>query len=93
VPTGSGSDLSEEPVEGFEPAALDCRAAPWCPPGPVPISFLRRRFCDDARRRPERPPRAGGPAGAASGPRLCVGDGGWDGEERWNPDPSVELFR
>jgi hypothetical protein len=35
VVTGSGSDLSEESVVGVEPAALDCRVAPWCPPGPV----------------------------------------------------------
>jgi len=35
VPTGSGSDLSEESVVGVEPAALDCRVAPGCPPGPV----------------------------------------------------------
>jgi hypothetical protein len=30
---GLGSDLSEELVVGVEPAALDCRAAPSCPPG------------------------------------------------------------
>ena len=29
---GLGSDLSEELVVGVEPAALDCRAAPRCPP-------------------------------------------------------------
>jgi hypothetical protein len=31
---GSGSDLSEELVVGVEPAALDFRVAPRCPPGP-----------------------------------------------------------
>lgn len=33
--TASGSDLSEAPVLGFEPAALDFVAAPRCPSGPV----------------------------------------------------------
>ena len=33
VVAGSGSDLSEELVVGVEPAALDCRVAPECPPG------------------------------------------------------------
>ncbi|MBA2311969.1 MAG: hypothetical protein H0V97_04110 [Actinobacteria bacterium] len=32
---GPGSDLSEELAVGLEPAALDCRVAPECPPGPV----------------------------------------------------------
>ncbi len=32
---GLGSDLSEEPVWGCEPVALDCVAVPGCPPGPV----------------------------------------------------------
>ena len=32
---GPGSDLSEELVVGVEPAALDVRAAPACPPGPA----------------------------------------------------------
>jgi hypothetical protein len=32
---GPGSDFSEEPVLGFEPAALEPVAAPLCPPGPV----------------------------------------------------------
>ena len=32
---GSGSDLSEELVVGVEPAALDGRVAPCCPPGPA----------------------------------------------------------
>ena len=32
---GSRSDFSEELVLGVEPAALDCRVAPWCPPGPA----------------------------------------------------------
>src|SRR5215203_5442836 len=31
---GPGSDLSEELVVGVGPAALDCRVAPRCPPGP-----------------------------------------------------------
>jgi hypothetical protein len=31
----SGSDLSKELVVGVEPAALDFRVAPGCPPGPV----------------------------------------------------------
>jgi len=30
---GPGSDLSEELVVGVEPAALDCRVVPGCPPG------------------------------------------------------------
>src|SRR6186997_2747576 len=34
VVAGSGSDLSEEPVVGVEPAALEFVVAPWCPPGP-----------------------------------------------------------
>jgi transposase InsO family protein len=33
---GPGSDFSEVPAVGIEPAALDCRVAPMCPPGPVP---------------------------------------------------------
>ena len=32
---GPGSDLSEELVVGVEPAALDVRVAPECPPGPA----------------------------------------------------------
>ena len=32
---GSESDLSEAPVLGFEPAALDFVVAPGCPSGPV----------------------------------------------------------
>ena len=32
---GPGSDLSEELVVGVEPAALDIRVAPECPPGPA----------------------------------------------------------
>jgi len=35
VLAGSGSDLSEELAAGVEPAALDRRVAPECPPGPV----------------------------------------------------------
>jgi hypothetical protein len=32
---GPGSDLSEVPAAGCEPAALDIRDAPMCPPGPA----------------------------------------------------------
>ena len=32
---GPGSDLSEELAVGVGPAALDCRVAPGCPPGPA----------------------------------------------------------
>jgi hypothetical protein len=32
---GPGSDLSEEPVWGCEPAALESESFPRCPPGPV----------------------------------------------------------
>jgi hypothetical protein len=39
---GSGSDLSEELVVGVEPAALDCRVAPCCPPGPAAYSRSSR---------------------------------------------------
>jgi hypothetical protein len=42
VLAGSGSDLSEELVVGVEPAALDCRVAPECPPGPAACSCSSR---------------------------------------------------
>jgi hypothetical protein len=45
-PVGPGSDLSEELVVGVEPAALDCRVAPGCPPGPV--SMLGWRVAREA---------------------------------------------
>jgi hypothetical protein len=32
---GPGSDFSEELAVGIGLAALDCRVAPVCPPGPV----------------------------------------------------------
>src|SRR6478735_10368027 len=35
VVTGPGSGLSEEPVWGREPAALESESLPRCPPGPV----------------------------------------------------------
>ncbi len=35
VAVGPGSDLSEESAVGVGPAALDCRVAPGCPPGPA----------------------------------------------------------
>jgi hypothetical protein len=34
---GPGSDLSEEPVWGCEPAALESESFPRCPPGPVVV--------------------------------------------------------
>lgn len=43
VVAGSGSDSSEELVVGVEPAALDCRVAPSCPPGPVVNDCRRMR--------------------------------------------------
>ena len=42
-PAGPGSDLSEELVVGVEPAALDVRVAPGCPPGPAARAFSARR--------------------------------------------------
>jgi hypothetical protein len=42
---GSGSDLSEELVVGVEPAALDVRAAPDCPPGSVADVHSSRIIC------------------------------------------------
>ncbi len=36
---GPGSDFSEVPAMGIGSAALDCRVAPMCPPGPVPGAF------------------------------------------------------
>lgn len=44
VPTGSGSDLSEEPAAGVEPVALDVRGAPVCPPGPVAARLRASRM-------------------------------------------------
>jgi len=35
---GPGSDFSEAPALGFEPAALESVAAPTCPPGPASSS-------------------------------------------------------
>lgn len=35
IMAGLGSDLSEVPVVGVEPAALELRVAPCCPPGPT----------------------------------------------------------
>jgi hypothetical protein len=43
VVAGSGSDSSEELVVGVEPAALDCRVAPSCPPEPVVNDCRRMR--------------------------------------------------
>ena len=37
---GPGSDLSEVPAVGIGLAALDCRVAPRCPPGPVAIALV-----------------------------------------------------
>ena len=42
---GSGSDLSEELVVGVEPAALDVRAAPDCPPESVVDVLSLRIIC------------------------------------------------
>jgi hypothetical protein len=42
---GSGSDLSQELVVGVEPAALDVRAAPDCPPGSVADVPSSRIIC------------------------------------------------
>jgi hypothetical protein len=36
---GPGSDCSEVSAVGIGPAALDCRVAPRCPPGPVAIDL------------------------------------------------------
>ena len=44
VVAGSGSDLSEEPVVGVEPAALELVVAPWCPPGPAPFGWSVSRI-------------------------------------------------
>lgn len=43
LPGGPGSDSSEEPVWGCEPAALDRSDAPRCPPGPHPRGVRWRR--------------------------------------------------
>ena len=51
---GPGSDLSEELVVGVEPAALDCRVVPGCPPGfaaPRRSSVIMVRQMWSARRR------------------------------------------
>ena len=51
---GSGSDFSEELAVGVEPAALDCRVAPWRPPGPaarLPWSWIMSRHRWSASRR------------------------------------------
>ena len=40
VVAGPGSDLSEVPVSGREPAALEPVDAPACPPGPAPSSSV-----------------------------------------------------
>ena len=38
--SGPGSDLSEEPVfQDVEPATLDYRVVPECPPGPNPVQL------------------------------------------------------
>ena len=70
VVAGSGSDSSEELVVGVEPAALDCRVAPSCPPEPVVNDCRRMRATARAHgpapsttaevceRRPRRIPRA-----------------------------------
>lgn len=39
--TGPGSDLSEEPVWGCEPVALDVSVVPRCPPGLVALFATR----------------------------------------------------
>jgi hypothetical protein len=36
---GPGSDFSEEPVQGSEPATLEPVAVPMCPPGPVALAL------------------------------------------------------
>jgi hypothetical protein len=38
VAAGPGSDWSEGPASGYEPAALESGVAPTCPPGPVAIA-------------------------------------------------------
>ena len=51
---GPGSDLSEELVVGVEPAALDFRVAPGCPPGFAAMcrsSVIMVRQMRSARRR------------------------------------------
>ena len=52
---GPGSDWSEVPVWGCEPAALDVSVAPRCPPEPVPSaatasSSIARNTMSDRRR-------------------------------------------
>src|SRR5512142_2922868 len=42
---GPGSDFSEEPVQGSEPATLEPVAVPVCPPGPVARRFASARIC------------------------------------------------
>ncbi len=48
VLAGSGSDLSEELVVGVEPAALDVRAVPECPPGSAARARSWRIICRHA---------------------------------------------
>jgi hypothetical protein len=38
---GPGCDLSEVPAVGIGLAALDCRVAPTCPPGPASVGVAR----------------------------------------------------
>jgi hypothetical protein len=45
VMAGPGSDLSEEPVRGCEPATLDSVAVPRCPPGPVIARIASSTMC------------------------------------------------
>ncbi len=56
---GPGSGLSEEPVSGVRPVALDFRVVPECPPGPAcssprdaaPAASWRQATSDSRRRR------------------------------------------
>ena len=60
---GPGSDLSEELVVGVEPAALDVRVAPECPPGPAAkrcsSASMSRQTRSASRRFKQRWPRYG----------------------------------
>ena len=49
--SGPGTDLSEVPVSGFNPVALDYRVAPACRPGPTFSAGCGRRFGVAARPR------------------------------------------
>ena len=51
VGVGSGSGCSEVPVFRVQPATLDVRVVPGCPPGPVSFSGWRRRGVGGRRRR------------------------------------------